>query len=650
MESKQETSSVILKLMGLDRVSSQHHTIRNRQKVLSEDYLKKVASIGVRKKRSSQRCHCYGMSTDENEESDDVLKVVKTIRRDKNHNPSKGNGKENLSLFGTKVEGLRKLETLVSTANSFSLETSVKTEQGNLFLQQKTNNGLHNVVHVEARSCKKFSLSKSQLDLKDVTFNSRIDVSKVNSRKEGNCKIQRNIRCKVGVGNSFARKTIMTKPIDAASVITDNFETMTKDDLFQKYWGFSKNASLNWSINQKDHSKDMNLKSRSEKSPFLSYFVNNDTESCADLHKLKKRCYGNDLSEKEPMPSQLSSSDPSPSVIDMKNNKHRDSNMLNKIAMSLDSSVDFLVFDAMKTEVVDCFNNNPTMQQSESTASSMTHEDNDSLSHGSYVSKQQQETSEFQDDSAYSLCIGYDADSLGNFQEAYETSPISVLDSTFREDISVISECGGAGVYDSSEVDDEGLDLNVSSDEDCENKSVGDFEEKKDIVGLSRTEESRDFSYVVEVLTEAGICNKSLLKDFSTWHSAEYPISPSVFEVLEKKFGEQQLWKRSERRLLFDRINLGLLVILHPYLYVPKWEKPVSRRVNSEPNQDMIEEEMWGLLVSQENKAGKESMDNMLGGEIRWIELCEDVEDIVREIVKLLSEELVDEIVRLEDF
>jgi hypothetical protein len=199
---------------------------------------------------------------------------------------------------------------------------------------------------------------------------------------------------------------------------------------------------------------------------------------------------------------------------------------------------------------------------------------------------------------------------------------------------------------DSSEVDDEGLDLNVSSDEDCEKESVLDFDEKKDIIGLSRTEESRDFSYVVEVLTEAGISNTSLFKDFSTWHSAECPISPSVFETLEKKFGEQQIWKRSERRLLFDRINFGLLDILHPSLFIPIWEKPVSRRMNVEPNQNMIEDEMWGLLVSQEKKAGKESADNMLGGEIRSIELSEDVEDIVREIVKLLVEELVDDIVR----
>ncbi|XP_045797370.1 uncharacterized protein LOC123891532 [Trifolium pratense] len=601
MESKNETSSVILKLMGIDKVPSQHHPVRNRPKVLSEDYLQKVASIGLRKKRSSHQRHSFGMRTSE-KESNDVSKVVKAINRDKNHNPSK-------------VEGM----------------------------PQKTNNESQIVVHREAGLYEILRPSKSHLDPKEVTFNSRIVVSKVNRGKEGNGEFKRNIRCKVGFGYSFARKVPTTKPF------SDNCGTVTKDDLFQKYWGLSKNASENVT-NQNSKNRNINQKASSEKLPSFSSYSDsndsNDTENCTDLHKLKKRCYRNDLIEKEHTLSQLSSSDIQ--ILqqtclmneDVKNDKHEDSSMSNNVARSLDSSINILVSES-KIKVVCCYNNNPTMVQSESTVSVIMCGDSDS---SSYASKQQ-ETPEIRENSVYSLCTEADTDSLGTFQGAYETSPILVLDSTFDEDISVISECGGADVYDSSEVDDEGLDLNVSSDEDCEQEPVLDFDEKKDIVGFSRTEESRDFSYVVEVLTEAGISNTSLFKDFSTWHSAECPISPSVFETLEKKFGEQQFWKRSERRLLFDRINFGLLDILHPSLFIPLSEKPVSRRMNVEPSQNMIEDELWGLLVSQEKKAGKESVDNMLGGEIRWIELSGDVEDIVREIVKLLIKELVDDMV-----
>ncbi|XP_027352533.1 uncharacterized protein LOC113863230 isoform X2 [Abrus precatorius] len=458
-----------------------------------------------------------------------------------------------------------------------------------------------------------------------------------------NDKIKRNIRFGVGFGYTFARKVPI--PLCAASVIADNFGTMNSDYLFQRYWGLRKNASANWSIrksrnqniNQKECSEDVNLSPISDKS--------------------EPTCYRSDLSDKKTMPPQLSSS--SSSILidsqilqerclmndEMKNKMHKGSKNYGKNAVTPDSSVDCLVYD--NTEVVERSQNNPTKQQSKSTAFILSQGDIDSLSCSSYASKLQ-DTSDFQEDSVHSLFSEADPESLHSFEEAYEPSPISVLNPSFRDGILLSSKCGD-DLYDSSEVDDEEFGLNVSSDGDCGNESIDDCEEKKDIEGLFRVEESRDFSYVVEVLTEAGISNRNLFTDFSTWYSTECPISPSVFEILEKKFGEQQLWKRSERRLLFDRINIGLFEILQPYLHIPMWEKPVSRRLNAEPSQDMIEEEVWGMLVAHDKKTRKDSENNMLGGEIRWTELDEDIEDIVREIVKMLMEELANEIVSLEN-
>lgn len=192
---------------------------------------------------------------------------------------------------------------------------------------------------------------------------------------------------------------------------------------------------------------------------------------------------------------------------------------------------------------------------------------------------------------------------------------------------------------------EERLDLNVSSD-----GSVGDFEEKQDFVGFFRAEESRNFSYFVEVLAEAGISNRSLYTDFHTWHSPQCPISPFVFEKLEMKFGKQPSSKRSDRRLFFDRINSALSEILQPCICILAWEKPVSRRMNAELSQNTIEEELWDLLVVKEKEAKKESADRMLVGDINWIELRYDIEDTVSEIVTFLIEELAEEMVSLESF
>ncbi|XP_019452116.1 PREDICTED: uncharacterized protein LOC109354222 isoform X2 [Lupinus angustifolius] len=800
MESKHEAPSIILRLMGLDEVPPQH-PVGNARKVLSENYMHKVASIGVRKKRRSSCQHDYfRMSSDEKEESMDTLKVVKTIRRDEYHNPSKGNWKakgvqQMLLDDASYMSDNGKPETLVDAISSSSFGTSVSSrrmaEQGNLQRKQRLDNGLLEDVYREAGLYETFGFSKSRLDQKDETLNSRSTVLKSNSGNglkyfsfPSSCKVSHfadgllketfcpkigrvypgmkgrkrmpfhmdfhkdsskfisevseevpirtgNVANKVldTVPSSFFRmneasvnRSDMLKPTSNVSVndtqcnspsfcsydsyvgseaknktmkqsergngarnfiyrnafsndkIKRNIRckvgmnyTMTNDNLFQKYWGLRKNASANWPTvkskyqNNKnsDCLQEMNHKSSSEKSPSVSSYFNIE-ENCIGLHKMKKICYRNNLSDMKPMFPQFSRSGPSPTFIDsqilnetslmsvvVKKYTHGDSNTSKQNSVSPNLLVDCLVSDA-KVEVVGMSYNNPTKQQSESTE----HRDSDSLNHGSYASMQQ-DTSESKDGSVYSIYSGTEPDSLGSFDEVYEPSPVSVLDLAFREDISSSSEClkdVDDGGYDSSEVDDEGFGLNISSDEDCGDESIGGFKEKQDLVGLFRAEESRDFSYVVEVLTEAGNSNRSLFTDFSTWHTAECPISPSVFENLEKKFGGQQFWKRSERRLLFDRINLGLFEILQPCSYIPKWEKPVSRRLNPEPTHDMIEEEMWGLLVAQEKEASKESADKMLDGEIRWTELRDDIEVIVKEIVTLLIEELADEIVSLENF
>ncbi|MED6144697.1 hypothetical protein PIB30_017966 [Stylosanthes scabra] len=637
MESTHQPPSVILKLMGLDKVSP-CEPVRDKPKVLSEEYLQKVASIGVRKKRSSRQHHSLGKGTDEEmDESEDVSRVVKTIRRDKHHNPTREIGKEDPYFLGAKVN------------------------QGKLFQKD-----VHE--HGEAGLYELLRLPKSQLDMKDETFNSAI--LKANSRKEGNgtngvllpssCKYSRldtkntmeypemretrkiscgddvgkqsvrsfrktsnnvsvqvgnatnrvlgtvpgdetttmnkqsgfgnyniktNLRCKVDGKHSRARKAGMTRSLGGSSAIADNRRSITEDNLFEKYWRSRKSSknlpaqkSTNQSINQNDYSEAMDLRSSDEKSQSSSFSDDNHIEeNCIGLH-------------------------------------------------------------------------NPTMQQCESTG---LPGDSDALSHSSSASTQQ-DAPELQEDSLSSLLSGTDPDSLGSSEDSFEPSPVSVLvNPSFGNKTSFNLKAAGADVYDFSEVDDEGFALNVSSDEECGDKSVtGEYEEKKDLVGSFRSEESRDFSYVVEVLTEAGVLNRSLFTDYSTWHSEECPISTLVFENLEKKFGEQQFWKRSERRLLFDRINVGLLKIMQLCSFVPTWEKPVSRRLRAELSHDMIEEEMWGMLVAQEKKAIKNSADNdMLGGDISWLDLGENIEDIVIEIVKLLIEELAQEMVdSLENF
>lgn len=189
----------------------------------------------------------------------------------------------------------------------------------------------------------------------------------------------------------------------------------------------------------------------------------------------------------------------------------------------------------------------------------------------------------------------------------------------------------------------------VSSDDETEEGSAANSKEDEALMRVFKVEECRNFSYLVEVLTEAGFHGKNL-EEFCTWDSSECPISVSVFETLEKKYGDQTSWKRSERRLLFDHINAGLIKLLLPCMGVPTWEKSVSRRFSPIRNEEMIEEDLWKLLVSQEKEYTKDSTEKVLGSELGKIDLGEELYAIGIEIESLLFDELAAEFFSMEGF
>ncbi|XP_022993123.1 uncharacterized protein LOC111489237 isoform X2 [Cucurbita maxima] len=240
-------------------------------------------------------------------------------------------------------------------------------------------------------------------------------------------------------------------------------------------------------------------------------------------------------------------------------------------------------------------------------------------------------------------------------EEAYQPSPVSVLEPLFREETLSSSESSGVNgrdlmkhlellTSDTSETNTEGYDLFVSSDDDDVGQgSICSSDEIDNITSTFKFKDSREFSYLVDVLSEAGF---NLEKGYVSWHGEErHVISPSVFETLEKKFGEQICWRRSERELLFDRINSGLVELFESFVGVPEWAKPVSRRFRfrSLLSDEMIEEELWILLDRQEREVKKDLVDEEFGKEIGWMDLGGEIDSICREVERFLVNELVAE-------
>nr|XP_016501477.1 PREDICTED: uncharacterized protein LOC107819841 [Nicotiana tabacum] len=240
-----------------------------------------------------------------------------------------------------------------------------------------------------------------------------------------------------------------------------------------------------------------------------------------------------------------------------------------------------------------------------------------------------------------------------NLKEADQCSPNSVLEPPFQEEKLRTSEfhvlCSVAAQLqfpetNSEEIYSEGSEMGVSNDEHSERGSLDLLQDSENILPDFKVAESRDFSYLVDVLDEASLHGMNLGICFETWHSLDCPVNPSVFDLLEKKYGKQTSWLKSERKLLFDRINSGLSEILHSFLDIYIREKSLRRRCCSALRRIDVEEELWMILVSQENEVRKDLSGKAIGNETKWLQVEEELSSICREIEKYLFDELAAEL------
>lgn len=190
----------------------------------------------------------------------------------------------------------------------------------------------------------------------------------------------------------------------------------------------------------------------------------------------------------------------------------------------------------------------------------------------------------------------------------------------------------------SEETYSEGSEMAVSSVENNEKRS---FYFSQELLGVFSSEESRDFSYLVDVLDEAHL---NFEVDFETCNSLESPINPLLFEALEKKYGKQISWLKSERRLLFDRINSWLSEILNSFMDIHVRSKSLKMMFHPTLRRSEVEEELWMLLVNEEKEVGKDLSEKALGVETKWLKMESEISNICKEVENYLFDELVAEL------
>ncbi|MED6135047.1 hypothetical protein PIB30_042659 [Stylosanthes scabra] len=234
-----------------------------------------------------------------------------------------------------------------------------------------------------------------------------------------------------------------------------------------------------------------------------------------------------------------------------------------------------------------------------------------------------------------------------------QPSPVSVLEPSFTDDLSSsCSEC-----FESLSADLQGLRMQlqllklesegyaegsvlISSDEECEEGSTRLSSEDN---RLRRTEDSWESSYIIDVLSESGIDGGQADLNFEFWHSLECPVSLSVFDELEKRYCDWTTCLRSERRLLFDRINSGIAKIHNQSMNSQPWLSRATTNVGSKLIENRIEDGLLRMLGSQ-GKVKDDALGKVLVKESQWLDLGDEIDVIGREIEKLLLEEIVAEI------
>lgn len=152
------------------------------------------------------------------------------------------------------------------------------------------------------------------------------------------------------------------------------------------------------------------------------------------------------------------------------------------------------------------------------------------------------------------------------------------------------------------------------------------------------------------MLTESGFHDSETDTFMSTCYSPDCPLGPWVFDNLENKLYGEVTELKHERRLLFDSINSALSEILKTFMEPCPWVRPFTMGIGFKGEKCKITDELHELLRGQEKEAYEDVLEKLPDKEMNWVGSRDFVDTIGIEIEKLLTEELLTELVNEVEF
>ncbi|CAL5387208.1 unnamed protein product [Camellia sinensis] len=236
-----------------------------------------------------------------------------------------------------------------------------------------------------------------------------------------------------------------------------------------------------------------------------------------------------------------------------------------------------------------------------------------------------------------------------NSKEVDHPSRVSILEAPFVEDVNVLSpgskcfERVNAGLNAIKIESGANVDgLMPPSDKDVSQGFVSVFEDNEVF-----NDESWESIYLANVLIDSGYDDANLDTFVSTWYSLDCPLDPCLFDNVEEKYSNETTSSRSERKLLFDRINFGLFEMFHQFVDPLPWVKQPTKKVGLTRQKHGIGYELHKLLASGENSMHEDVTERVLDREMQWLDSGDGVDAIGTKIKKLLMDDLIVEVVNM---
>ncbi|KAK6152440.1 hypothetical protein DH2020_015075 [Rehmannia glutinosa] len=244
--------------------------------------------------------------------------------------------------------------------------------------------------------------------------------------------------------------------------------------------------------------------------------------------------------------------------------------------------------------------------------------------------------------------LGAELASSESSKEADRASPVSILEVPFTEDAQSSSESFEKARAELNELRVQLQLLKIESDAYAQLSNLVPIE--KDVVNLSSMlsqgknilrPKGWESSYALDVLIHSGLLEFGFDMFRTNSYSSPYcPLDLRLFENLEKKYSDGL---RSERRLLFDRLNSALLEIFQQHVDLCPWVRPKLAGLHYSTWRKERVGDALEKLINQESVNGQVP-ERVLDREMQWLDSKGEIDAIGNEIEELLMDDIITEV------